>query len=185
MKKAMLIIIMALISSPLFAQSYTIAQEESKVTIAGTSTLHDWESEAEEFSGDAMVTMENGQLSAIEGLNFSVVVDEIKSGKRTMDKKTRGALKEKKNPAITFALSEVTEISADSVMATGDLTIAGVTKTVDMKVSYEISEDGSITFKGEYPINMKDYEVDPPSAMLGTIKTGEDVTVTFAAKFIQ
>jgi polyisoprenoid-binding protein YceI len=162
-----------------------VAQPESKVTIAGTSTLHDWESEAEEFSGEATILTEDSQLTGIENLTFSVVVDMIKSGKGLMDKKTHGALKEKKNPNITFTLSEVLEMKTDTVLASGDLTIAGVTKTVQMEVAYEVNEDGSVTFKGTQPINMKDFDVDPPSAMLGSIKTGEDVTVTFEAKFIQ
>ena len=102
-----------------------------------------------------------------------------------MDKKTKGALKEKDNPEITFTLSDVSEISADSVTANGDLTIAGTTKTVQMKVAYQVNEDGSVTFSGSQPINMTDYKVDPPSAMLGSIKTGEDVKVNFEAKFRQ
>lgn len=176
---------MTLISSPLIAQSYAIVQPESKVTISGTSTLHDWESVAEEFSGEAAFSLEESALTEIQSLVFSVVVDEIKSGKGLMDKKTRGALKEKKNPEITFNLSEVLEISSDSVTANGELTIAGTTKKVQMKVAYLINEDGSVTFKGSQPINMTDYKVDPPSAMLGSIKTGEDVVVNFEAKFRQ
>ncbi|MFN1836137.1 YceI family protein [Balneola sp. MJW-20] len=176
---------MTLISSPLIAQTYTIAQPESEVTISGTSTLHDWESVAEEFTGEATFTMEDGSLTGIQSLVFTVVVDQIKSGKGMMDKKTKGALKEKKNPEITFNLSEVSEMSADSIMANGELTIAGVTKTVQIKAAYMVNDDGSVTFNGTQPINMTDYEVDPPTAMLGSIKTGEDVQVHFAAKFIQ
>jgi len=54
-----------------------------------------------------------------------------------------------------------------------------------MDVNYEILPDGSVLFNGTQNINMKDYDVDPPKAMFGAIKAGEEVDVIFDAKFIQ
>ncbi|HKK25325.1 MAG TPA: YceI family protein, partial [Gracilimonas sp.] len=147
--------------------------------------VHDWQSEAEQFSGNATIVTEEDSLISISDLQFNVVVDGIKSGKGGMDKKTYNALDKDKYPNITFVLSEITSISDTMLTATGDLTVSGVTKTIQMDVNYEILPDGSVLFNGTQNINMKDYDVDPPKAMFGAIKAGEEVDVIFDAKFIQ
>lgn len=82
-------------------------------------------------------------------------------------------------------LTEVSGIEANSLIANGELTISGVTNTIEMNVDYEILPDGSVLFKGTQAIKMTDYKVDPPKAMFGAIKAGEDVEVIFDAKFVQ
>ncbi|MDZ7807524.1 MAG: YceI family protein [Gracilimonas sp.] len=185
MLRILITLMFALSSIFVSAQSYNVDIENSKVVIDGTSNVHDWQSEAEQFSGNAMIKIEDDSLISISDLQFNVVVDGIKSGKGGMDSKTYDALNKKKHPNIMFALSEVSSINDSSLTATGDLTISGVTKSVQMDVSYEILPDGSVLFKGTQNINMKDYDVDPPRAMFGAIRAGEEVDVIFDAKFIQ
>ena len=38
---------------------------------------------------------------------------------------------------------------------------------------------GASFLTGQLPIRMTDYGIKPPTAMMGTIKTGDDVKVTF------
>ncbi len=186
MYRVLITLILSLSTMTLYAQNYSVVANESEVIIEGTSNVHDWESKAEKFSGTATIEIENDSLiSSITDLEFNVVVDGIKSGKGGMDKKTYDALNEKKHPNIKFVLSEVTNIGADTLIANGELTISGVTRTIQMEVEYEILPDGSVLFKGTQPITMTDYDVDPPKAMFGAIKAGEEVDVVFDAKFIQ
>jgi hypothetical protein len=42
-----------------------------------------------------------------------------------------------------------------------------------------MNADKSISYNGAYKIKMTDYNVEPPTIMLGAIKTGEFVTVKF------
>lgn len=184
MYRILITLILSLSTMALYAQNYSIIENESEVIIDGTSNVHDWESNAEQFSGTATIEIaEDSLISSISGLEFNVVVDGIKSGKGGMDSKTYDALNKKKHPNITFVLSEVTNITSDSLTATGELTISGVTNSVQMEVEYEILPDGSILFKGSQAITMTDYDVDPPKAMFGAIKAGADVDVIFDAKF--
>ncbi|MFD2533311.1 YceI family protein [Gracilimonas halophila] len=186
MYKILITLILSLSTMTLYAQNYSIVVDESEVIIDGTSNVHDWESKAEQFSGTATIEIEDDSLiSSISALEFNVVVDGIKSGKGGMDNKTYDALNKKKHPNINFVLSEVTNISANTLTANGELTISGVTKTIQMEVEYEILPDGSVLFKGTQPITMTDYDVDPPKAMFGAIKAGADVEVIFDAKFAQ
>lgn len=81
MYKILITLILSLSTIMLQAQSYSIATDESGVTITGTSNVHDWESTAEQFSGTASIEIEDDSLISISNLKFNVVVDGIKSGK--------------------------------------------------------------------------------------------------------
>ena len=181
MKILLTILLGGLLSFSAFAQnSYTLLQDSSSVVIKGTSSLHDWESNAETIQGASNITIdETGALTAISELAFNVEAESIKSGKSIMDGKTYGALKAKKHPQILFNLTQLTDITADSVFATGELTIAGKTKTVELAATYLVGEDGSLKVMGTEKILMTDYGIKPPKAMLGTLKTGDEVEVVY------
>ena len=181
MKFAGLILGGLLLSTTAFAQSnYTLSPEKSSVVIKGTSTVHDWESNAEIITGDASVEMtEAGSFQSIGELSFNVDVNSINSGKGVMDRKTHDALKAEKHPQILFALTEITELTADSLFATGELTIAGKTNTIELAAAYSMNEDGSLWIQGSEKLLMTDYGVKPPKAMLGTLKTGDEVEVEY------
>ncbi|WP_445663991.1 YceI family protein [Fodinibius sp. AD559] len=178
------------ISGNVLAQSnsYEILKK-STMQVEGTSTLHDWTSDVEEFSSyikfDA-TTLEGDSISnPVQSLSLTIPVKSIKSGKGGMDRRTYDALKSDDFPNIMFQMNNAEITTTDSALTSmelnveGNLTIAGTSNTITLPVTGEKQEDGSFKFTGEYEINMKDYNVDPPSAMLGTIKAGEMVTVVF------
>lgn len=179
MYRILITLILSISTTVLFAQNYTANADASKVIITGTSTVHDWESEAEEFSGEASIDIEDGLLVSITDLKFSVVVNSIKSGKSGMDKKIYEALNPKRYPSIVFELIEVAEVDENSLVANGILTISGVTNNIRMEVNYEVLPDGAVSFKGTQSIKMTDYKIDPPTAVFGTIKAGDEVKVAF------
>lgn len=173
------------------AQSNYKLVSESTIEIEGTSTIHDWEAEAETINMNANFVDSVLQASLpasgdfIKTLSLTIPVKSIESGKGGMNSKIYGALKEKKHPNITYSFSSAelasTDEQADSftLNTTGKLTIAGVTRTVNFPVEGKIIDGDSIRFDGSYKLNMTDYDVDPPSAVFGTIKSGEEVTITF------
>ena len=65
------------------------------------------------------------------------------------------------------------------VKATGDLTIAGITHQVILIAAADSSVKGKITFAGQQEINLLDYDIDPPVALLGAIRTGNHITIEF------
>jgi hypothetical protein len=58
--------------------------------------------------------------------------------------------------------------------------VAGVTRPVEVEVVYEV-RNGALFFKGSKKIKMTQFNVEPPSFMFGTIKTGDEITVSFEA----
>lgn len=168
--------------------------EETKMTITGTSTIHDWTSDVTQVDGSMVIeekALKRGTLKKgdrIERVEIIVPVKSIVSPRgATMDKKTYNALKSEEHPNIRFLLidNKVTGIDGDTILisAKGDLTIAGYTNTISMEVKGVPKDDGAFLFKGGKELNMVDYEIEPPSAMFGQIVTGEEVTINFEVVF--
>lgn len=164
---------------------------ESTMIIEGTSTIHDWEADVEEIKlkADFAESLFESAVPAspdfIKALSITVPVKSIESGKGGMNSKIYDALKEKKHPEISYVFSNAKLVSSDektgsfTLNTTGKLTIAGSSQTVSFPVEGTLSGGDNVRFEGSYSLNMKDYDVDPPSAVFGTIKAGEEVTISF------
>lgn len=171
------------------AQTYNLNNASSELKIEGTSNIHDWEINAEKMSGKIAVETEGGQLIKMEQIEFEVVAESLKSGKNGMDKNTYKALDTDKHPKISFKLSNVNNIDCISqtqckVTVSGNLTIAGTTKPVELVFDTKVNGN-KITISGQETLKMTTFNVDPPTAVFGTIKTGDEVTVKYNAVFNQ
>ncbi|MBA4743685.1 MAG: YceI family protein [Muricauda sp.] len=184
LKAAILWITFALVPLTLSAQNFKLNNAEGEVMVTGTSTLHDWEEVAEQKSGS--ITLDNtGELPKINALKFTVEAESLKSGKGAMDKNTYKALETKKYKQIVFELKSVKSVSPITaasdrykVVATGNLTIAGSTNTIDLPFNLTIKDD-RVLLEGKKPLKMTDYNIEPPKALLGTITTGDEIEVLF------
>lgn len=176
-----------LISLGVNAQSYKLNNKASSLIIEGTSNIHDWTLEAENSSGVLTAEFDEGKLEEIENLEFTVIANSLMSGKSGMDKNTYKALNTDKYREITFKLKNVQSIDKKSndtykVKATGSLEISGTKKDVNLNFDLK-SNNNQIILTGEHKLTMTDYGVDAPTAMFGTITTGEDVVVKFKSHF--
>lgn len=162
-------------------QDYSVDNNLSNVYINGTSSLHDWTETVETIKGSLRADVQGAELQKIKSLHLTIPVKSIKSGKSGMDKNTYTALKEDKFPEIKYALKTY-KIEGKSVKLTGDLTIAGVTKSVTV-LSASSVHDGKIELTGDISFKMSSFGVDPPTAVMGTIKTGDEVTIKFHLYF--
>jgi polyisoprenoid-binding protein YceI len=105
-----------------------------------------------------------------------------------MDNKTTEALKASTYPAINFKLTSITDKKMlnkiEQFIASGKLTIAGVAKDISLAAFSTIGANGEIYFQGTKEIDMTDYGISPPTALLGTLTTGKKVTVTYKLFFM-
>lgn len=165
-------------------QKYTINPQQSSLEIVGTSSIHDWEIKAKSFSGTAAISEENGLT--IDQLGFDVKVAHLKSDYTAMDKNTRKALNAEKYPTIHYELLKVINSKNDgknyTLLTKGKLTIAGKTKEVEMTVK-AVKESSKAKFSGKLTFDMTDFGVDPPTAVMGTIKTGNQITIKFNVEY--
>lgn len=180
-------ILVLLCNSGVNAQSYKLDNETSTLVIEGTSNIHDWTIEAENTQGFLTTEFDHGELKNIEKLQFTVDSKSLMSGKSGMDKNTYKALNTDKYKEICFTLKEVKNIQripGDTyrVNSTGSLLIAGTKKDVNLNFVVKTNNE-QIILNGQYELNMTDYGVEAPTAMFGTIKTGEEVVVKFESNF--
>lgn len=169
-------------------QNNVTLMDKSTMQIEGTSNVHDWTADVEEMNFDisfnSSAVTSNSISNPVEALSLTIPVGNIESGKGGMNRKMHGALKKNDHPAIYFDLisSKVIESNSNSSFqldVTGTLTVAGVEKEISLPVEGIVQNDGSYNFTGSYKTNMKDFDVDPPSAMFGAVRSGEMVTISF------
>lgn len=153
------------------------------VTVSGTSTLHDWDMKSDKGQFDAAITTANDKV-VISSLSFNLPAESLKSGHGMMDKNTYKALKTDKNPSISFVLASgnVTSQGGNNYLfkGTGKLTIAGTTLLTDMVVTMKYNPaDKSFNCSGTKSFKMSEYGVKPPTVMMGTIKTGDAISIAY------
>ncbi len=169
------------------AQTYKVSDAASNLVVEGTSNIHDWEVTAKDFSGTLKAEFTDNRLVEIESLDFEVIAESLKSGKSAMDKNTYKALVTDKYPKITYTLQKVNAIEnmADNtykIKTSGYLTITGTKKPVDLTFNATVN-DYSISLAGNKTIKMSDYKIDPPTALFGTITTGDELQIKFKTVF--
>ncbi len=160
------------------------------IAVEGTSTLHDWTIKSDKGQCDATLVLANDKLTGLSALNFSVAAESLKSGNSMMDNNTYKALKTGTHKDISFVLTSAVVNAVDAatyqIKASGKLTIAGSTKETDLVATAKYNAaDKSFTVSGIKKLKMSEYGVKPPTVMMGTIKTGNDVTISFNTKIIK
>lgn len=162
-------------------ETFKINAPASKLLVSGTSSIHDWEMKASGFSCEASIQMDENSVASITAVNFSCPVEGIKSDNKIMDGKTHKALNSAKYPEIKFqfAKGNTVNVSGQKSNLKGDLIIAGQKKEVDMIFSIVGENQNEIMVKGEVPLKMSDFGIEPPTAMMGTLKTGDEVLIKY------
>ncbi|MFN3940463.1 MAG: YceI family protein, partial [Chitinophagales bacterium] len=175
-------------SSPVIAQNRYQLSGSSSMIISGGSNTHDWTEEVQNMSGTATISTDGKSTFNLTQLQFKAEVKSIKSTKGIiMDNKTYDALNADKHPYITFDLVNVKSITAVSggflLTTQGVLSINGVQKRMDMDVKARIHSNGTISFEGNKSLNMGDFGVEPPTAMMGAMKVKDMIRIDFKVTY--
>jgi len=192
MKSLIKIVVVAIglfsISATTIVENKYILSKSYLVTILGTSNLHSWNESVQSVTGSCNINWNQDGSFNLEKLYMSMEVNSIKSTEGgIMDRNTYKALKADNYPEIIFSLASPikAEASANSISAQGFLTIAGVTKPITMQVKIVMQGQGNLMFEGAQTIKMTDYGITPPTALFGTLKTGDVITINFKTSFTQ
>lgn len=151
----------------------------SRMWVDGTSTLHDWTVDVETVNG--RVVAEGRTVTSVE---LEVPVASMKSGKGGMDDKMYGALDIKRHPVIRVSGHDIvfTEEASQPGRAMAeaglDVTIHGTTQTVQVTITQALIDD-EIRYTGQVTFRMSEFGVDPPQALMGTVRAGDEITLRF------
>jgi hypothetical protein len=180
------------------------SRQPTKVTIEGTSTIHDWKVIGNIVIGSFEVEpafQSDKSLKSVASLlgegkcprvQVSIPVRSLHStvaiAADTMDAIMQEAMRMTDNPKIIYRLTAMavhgavpeagTPVKLDT---TGDLAVSGVTNKIEMQVTMERLDNDQLKFTGSKVLKMTSFKIQPPSPKLsgGMIKTGDEVTVTF------
>ncbi len=157
---------------------------ESKITVDGTSNRDNWTVIAPEFEGSVTIVQNSGDSPEFLEAQLAVKTQDMTGGRGSiMDRLMLNALKANQHPDIIFTLTDVESVPDDEnpqvfqVKSTGELTIAGVTQTIEVELQGQQLEDGSYRFQGSRSLLMRDYDIEPPTAMFGALVTGNEVVI--------
>jgi len=120
----------------------------------------------------------------LKTVDVVIPVKSLSCGNSGLEKNMLKTLKADKYPEIRYQLTtyqiagEATD-NAMTLQAVGTLTIAGQQKTIEMLVKSNRGAEGNATATGTQAILMTDFGIKPPVFMLGTLKTGNKITVSF------
>ena len=117
---------------------------------------------------------------------LSIPVPSFRCGNRVMEGDMRRALKGETHPAVQFSFRELRggirhdlDTGLYHAAIVGDLTLAGVTRTIAVAVSAQRLSRTSFRIRAVLPLRMTDFDVIPPTALFGAIRARDSLTVHF------
>jgi polyisoprenoid-binding protein YceI len=163
-------------------------QPESKLWIAGTSTVRSFQCQAATFDATLGGTAPNAVAAVLAGdkavsdIVVTVPAEKLDCRNSTMNEHMRKALKVEKYPTILFRVTSYDLAKAAngvSVTLNGVLTLGGVEKPITIDATAKPGENGTLVVSGTQEVRMTEFGLKPPTLMLGTLKVDERVKVGF------
>ncbi|WP_126973302.1 YceI family protein [Gynurincola endophyticus] len=187
MKRVSLVLFAVLLGVSVFAQNWTMDASHSRV---GFEVSHMTVSDVEGEFQHATATITASKADFTDAVVvFSAPVAGINTGNKMRD----GHLQKEdyfdaaKHPNITFKSSSFKLVSGNKYKVIGDLTMHGITKQVELEVTYRGTVKNQrgkdvAGFKLIGTVNRKDFGIAPGT---GAAALGEVVTIRVNAEFIQ
>lgn len=160
----------------------------SRVWIEGSSNVTDWTCRATTF--DARVELDPSSpgrpyaavVDRIRRVSVKVSARDLKCGNRKMEHDLYNALKanDPANPSYIIAgFNSVARSGVDDIETQGLLTVVGVDKYIDARITTERLADGTVKARGSVPLRMTDFGVKPPVGLFGLIRSRNEIVVKF------
>ena len=164
------------------SQRYEVLPE-SRIWIDGSSTTGSYSCIGDRVVGNG--TLDAGPRTSVI-VHVAVPVRSFDCGMRQMNADIVEALKADAHPAISFSLGEADWSSGSfsqgtwvSMSATGELEVAGVTRHIAFALEGQRLADGRVHVRGAHPLRMTDFGIEPPSGLLGLVRSDDDIVVRF------
>src|SRR5690554_6953897 len=163
------------------AQTVKVLPAQSKITVSGTSTLHDWEMGTSSITGSSVLEKSGDQIT-INTTKIVLKAAQLESESSGMDEKAHEALQIKKHTDISFTQTGTATAQLKgtkfSTTVSGTLTIAGKTRQVNLGISGDTA-NGQLKVTGAADLKMTDFDINPPRAMLAAVRAGDELKVNY------
>ncbi len=172
------------VEKPSALVSANFSLQSVNATIKGTSTMHAWESKITIMEGKGSFQLRDNKVASIKNAEIKITVKGIISEKgNKMDNKTYETFNSDEHPYIFYSFSDavikINDSRVVSMETSGKLSMAGASKTVSIVANGKELPNGDLQLTVSKIIKMTDFNMEPPVMFLGTIKVGDEITVTF------
>lgn len=171
------------------AQGTFTVRPESRVILLGRSNINSWSCATSTF--DATIAVDSSARHDTDPalarrtirLTVRVPVRSLNCGRKRMNEDMYRALKADEFPDINYVLDTYVVDSAraasDSVTvrSVGELTVAGTTKMIEFRVRAARDTGGGLRGQAIGHLLMTGFGIKPPTALLGTIRVKNGLTV--------
>ena len=159
-------------------------RNDSSTIIYGTSNVSDWTIVPHAVKGELQIEKTSPQLE-IKKVILNYTVKEMKSGRSSiMDGKIYDALKSEEHPLVEFSSSYIKiDATTYTIQVTGKTSMAGISKMQTITLKYKKRGADELYFSGEHKLNMKDFNIEPPTAMFGALSCAPGVTLKFSMEY--
>ena len=158
-------------------KNLTLAKE-SKLWIDGTSTMKSFSCTATKVDVSVLAEPGSEANALVQSASLVVPVASLDCRNGTMNEHMRKALKASANPTISWKMTSY-KVDGTNVVMNGKLTIAGKENPIELRGVGTADNSGMIRMKGSTKFKMSEYGVKPPSLMLGSMKVGDPITVSY------
>lgn len=173
-----LLTLVSLVSNTGNAQNQKIAADKTKSFMSYTMVhpMHEWTGTSQEVNS---IILYNPQSDGIESAAVSIRLSSFDSKNSNRDSHALEVLDAIKFPNVKFASTAIKQ-QGNELTIEGRLIFHNVTRDVTIHALRQISKK-EIIITGTFPVNITDYNIDPPS--LVGIKTKEEITMVFKLVF--
>jgi hypothetical protein len=190
MKAFLVVLATTLMSGNIFAQTLVhrlIVQPSSYLSIEGTTNVNTYECAIMRYDGaDTLVLHEGGRNIRPVFVKGAVVLDasSCDCGMAVMTSDFRKAINSKEFPSITidfisFERMPVYATTRDQFKGILKISLAGVTKVFEVSCSINATNTGIIHLVGKRDFNFSDFNIVPPTRMLGAVRVNQSLNVSF------
>lgn len=161
-----LVVALALVAAPAQAdrKPFVFDKNHSQVNFVAEALLITAHGFFERFDGEVQIDPANLENST---LRFEIETASINTRVERRDNHLRSAdfFDAQNFPKITFVSTKVTKVDDKNLRVTGDLTVRGKTKSIEVPVRIVFLREGDGRFKSEFQINRQDFGVSYNSRM--------------------
>lgn len=165
----------------------------SELSFNGTSTMHGFTCTTHDLQ--AFISVDSSYSTAdlttiahpIISVHVTIPVKSLACGGE-LEGNMLKTLRAKDYPTITYVLGLYETVpgeksaSAFAIDTKGDLTIAGKTKEIHMRVDASRTADSVVSATGADTLQMTDFGIKPPTFMLGMLRVGNRIIVRYTLK---
>lgn len=152
--------------------------EDSRIAVSGFSNLDNWKMETNSLQCDGSFIFLDGELEDISSLTFSTLVKSLKSNHTEMDSIVHETLSARGAKEITFVQTQQMVLPRmKMVNIIGNLTIANLTRRVDLQLGYTMDKDKALHFKGLKKIDLNEFGITRSHPLLKALKFDNQVMI--------